>query len=175
MDVGLLILRVVVGAYLVVHGTQKLFGWFGGPGQAGTRGLMTMLGFRPAGLWAAVSGASEAGGGLLLLLGLLNPLGTLGVTAAMITAIFAVHWRKGPMNSNGGYELPLTNVAAALTVGLGGPGRYSLDALLGIALPEPVTGIVATLLLLIGVAVAFGTRRPAPAPSGAPAAAAGAA
>src|SRR5262249_34048308 len=141
MDVGLLLLRVVVGAYLTVHGTQKLFGWFGGPGQAGTRGFMKMLGFRPAGPWAVVSGPREAGGGLLLLLGLLDPLGTLGVVAAMTTAIFAAHWRHGPMNTDGGYELPLTNVAVALAVGLAGPGRYSLDALLGIALPEPITGI----------------------------------
>jgi putative oxidoreductase len=163
-DVGLLLLRVVVGAYLFAHGTQKLFGWFGGHGLAGTGAGMGMMGFRPPALWAIMAGVSEAGGGLLLLVGLLNPLGTLGIAAAMLTATFAVHWHKGPFNTNGGYELPVTNVAAALAVALAGPGRYSLDAPLGIALPEPATGLLGGALVLLGLALAFGTRRPAAAP-----------
>jgi len=160
-DIGLLLLRVVVGAYLFAHGAQKLFGWFGGHGLAGTGHGMRMMRFRPSTFWAFMAGVSEAGGGLLLLLGLLNPLGTLGIAAAMLTATFAAHWRQGPLAANKGYELPLTNLVAALAVGLAGPGRYSLDAALGIALPEPATGIAGGALVLLGLALAFGTRRPA--------------
>ena len=163
-DVGLLLLRVVVGAYLFAHGTQKLFGWFGGNGMAATGTGMGMMRFRPPMFWAFMAGVSESGGGLLLLLGLLNPLGTLGIAAAMLTATFAVHWQKGPFNTSGGYELPLTNLAAALAVALAGPGRYSLDALLGIALPEPAIGLAGGALVLLGLALAFGTRRRAAAP-----------
>src|SRR5450759_3969063 len=81
-DIGLLTLRLVVGLYLFGHGTQKLFGWFGGPGLRGHAQNMTRLGFRPAALWATASTAGEIGG-LLLALGFLSPLGSLGVAASM--------------------------------------------------------------------------------------------
>lgn len=158
MDIGLLVLRIVVGLYLFGHGSQKLFGWFGGHGLAGTSGTMTRLRFRPAGFWALVSGLAEAGGGLLFLLGLLSPLGSAGIAAAMLTAIFSVHWSRGVWNSNQGFELPLTNLAGAVAVGFAGPGRYSLDSVLRIAFPEPLTGIVLVALVLLGVIVAFASR-----------------
>lgn len=164
MDIALLVLRVVVGLYLFGHGAQKLFGWFGGPGQAGTAGFMSMLGFRPARFWALGAGLAEAVGGLLLALGLLNPLGSLGVIAAMLVATFSVHLGKGAFNATGGPELPLTNVAVAVAVAVAGPGRYSLDSLLGVALPEPAFGVVFAVLTLLGVAAALLTRRTAPEP-----------
>src|SRR5207237_1761942 len=95
MDVALLVLRVVVGLLLIGHGTQKLFGWFGGPGRQGFAGGLTRMGFRPAELWSLNAGLAEAGGGLLLALGFLNPLGSLGIIAAMLVATFSVHMRKG--------------------------------------------------------------------------------
>jgi putative oxidoreductase len=159
MDIALLILRVVVGLLLVGHGSQKLFGWFGGPGLKGTAGFLGgMLGFRPATPWAWASALAETLGGLGLLLGFLNPLGSLGIAASMLTAIGSVHWGKGPWATNGGWELPLTNLAAVVAVGLIGPGRYSVDSALGISLPEPWTWIVVGLLVIIGVAVGLGTR-----------------
>jgi putative oxidoreductase len=167
MDVALLILRLVIGLVVAGHGAQKLFGWFGGSGIEATSGFLGgMLRFRPGRFWAFASGMAELGGGLLLAFGLLSPLGSAGVAAAMITAIFSVHWSKGLWNSNGGIELPLTNLAVAVAVAVAGPGRYSLDNLLGISLPEPVTGIVVAVLVVLGVLVAFASRRPLEEPAG---------
>ncbi len=159
MDVALLVLRVVVGLYLIGHGTQKLFGWLGGPGLPGTAGFLGTLGFRPARFWATNAGLAEAGGGLLLLLGLLSPLGSAAIVAAMLVAIATAHLGKGWFNMTGGPELPLTNIAAAVALALVGPGRYALDSWLGVSLPEPVVGIVATVLMLLGVGTALWSRR----------------
>src|SRR5438105_13688242 len=95
MDVALLALRVVVGLLLTGHGTQKLFGWFGGPGREGFAGGLSKMGFRPAGLWSVGAGLPEAVGGLLLALGVLNPLRSPGIIASMPVATFTVHWGKG--------------------------------------------------------------------------------
>jgi putative oxidoreductase len=155
IDIGLLILRLVVGLILAGHGAQKLFGWFGGPGLEGTTGWLASLGLRPARFWGVMAGLSEFVGGLLLALGLLTPLGSLGIIGAMLMAIATVHAGKGLWNTNGGMELPLTNLAAALALALTGPGAYSLDSRLGIALPEPVTLWGGLLLVMLGVAAAL--------------------
>jgi putative oxidoreductase len=170
MDVGLLVLRLIVGLYLFGHGTQKLFGWFGGPGMAGTEGFVRSLGFRPPKVWAINVALAETVGGLLLVLGLLNPLGSLAIAGAMLVAIVTVHLGKGLFAMTGGPELPLVNIAGAVAVALAGPGRYSLDSWLGISLPEPAVGIVLTVLTLLGVGVALLSRRPQPADQAQPAA-----
>lgn len=94
IDLGLLILRVVVGLLLTGHGAQKLFGWFGGPGLDGFTGWIGSMGLRPPRLWAVLGGLAEFGGGLLLVLGLFTPLGSLGILASMLMAIIQVHWPK---------------------------------------------------------------------------------
>jgi putative oxidoreductase len=160
MDVGLLLLRLVIGFYLFGHGSQKLFGWFGGGGMAQTEGGMQHLGFRPARIWALSAGLTEAVGGLLLALGLLNPLGSLAIAATMLVAIPSVHLGRGLFATTGGPELPLTNLAAVLALGLAGPGRFSLDSWLGFVLPEPLAGVVVGVLVLLGAALALATRRP---------------
>jgi len=167
-DFALLLLRVVVGLLFVGHGTQKLFGWFGGWGLTGMSGWLASTGMRPAMFWAVMAGLSEAGGGLLLVLGLLNPLGALGITAAMLVAIATVHWGRLWATDNG-MELPLVYLVAATTIALAGSGAYSLDAALGIALPMPLAWLGGLVLVVLGVATAVGTaKRPAPAlaPSG---------
>lgn len=159
-DWGLLFVRVVVGFLLFGHGTQKLFGWFGGRGLRATiAGMGSNLRLRPAAAWGALAGVTEAGGGLLFGLGLLSPLGSLGIIAAMLMASVLSHWGK-LWASNRGMEFPLTNLAIAVAVGLTGPGAYSLDAALGIALPEPPSFGVGVVLVLLGSAVALVSRAP---------------
>jgi putative oxidoreductase len=148
-----LLLRLVLGLTFMGHGSQKLFGWFGGGGMAGTTGMMQRMGLRAPRLWAWVAALSEFGGGLLLALGFLNPLGSLGIIAAMLVAVSQVHWAKGFWNTKGGIEFPLLNLAAALALALTGSGAYSLDAALGIALPEPLILLVGLVLVVLGVIV----------------------
>lgn len=133
---GLLVLRVITGGLLAGHGTQKLFGWFGGYGIKGTSGWLESLGLKPGKPWAYGAGLSEFGGGLLILLGFLNPLGTVAVIGAMGMAWIKAHLGKPIWVSSGGAELPLVNVAVVSAVALAGPGKYSVDELLGIKLPR---------------------------------------
>jgi putative oxidoreductase len=158
MALALFLLRLVVGLYLFEHGAEKLFGWSAGPGLKKTIGTMGSLGFRPARLWAVLGTVSEVGGGLLLVLGLFAPLGAVAIAAAMLVAV-GIHWTKGPMAAKGGYELALTNLAAAVALGFVGTGAYSLDALLGFALPEPLSIGVGLLVAVVGASVAFASRR----------------
>ena len=121
IDVALLVLRVLVGGLFIGHGAQKLFGWFGGHGLKGFAGWLESTGLRPGWLWGFVGATSEFGGGLLLLLGLLNPLGPLAIVASMLMAIFKMHWSKGLWSTNGGYEYPLVLALFSAVVGLVGP------------------------------------------------------
>ena len=130
MSSGLLLLRIVIGLTLFGHGAQKLFGWWGGPGQAGTRGWLGSMGFRMPGVLALMVGLSE-GSGLLLALGFLTPLASLLITSAMIVAIVSVHWSKGFWSGNGGYEFNLALIAGVVALAATGPGRYSIDHALG--------------------------------------------
>src|SRR5438067_12658845 len=122
MDVVLLILRLIVGCLLIGHGTQKLFGWFGGHGLEGTAGFFGSLGYHPPLVAAFAAGATEAGGGLFLALGLATPLAGAMIVGAMTNAIVAVHWDKGPWVTNGGYEYPLVLATTAVAVLATGPG-----------------------------------------------------
>lgn len=158
LALALLVLRIAVGGLLVGHGAQKLFGLFGGPGLQGTTGWLASLGLRPARLWAFAAAGSELGGGLLIALGLLTPLGALAVIAAMLMAILLVHRSNGLWASSGGIEYNLVLIAASTALLLAGAGRLSFDALLGLALPTPVVAAAAA-LAFAGVAAALGSRR----------------
>src|SRR4051795_12077822 len=129
MSLGKLALRTTLGPLFVGHGTQKLFGWFGGHGLEGTAGFFEgKLGLKPGKRHAAAAGASEAIGGALLALGALTPVAAGLITGTMITAIRKVHLDKGPWVTNGGYEYNLTLIAAMLALTEAGPGRPSVDA-----------------------------------------------
>jgi len=160
---GLLILRLVIGLTLAAHGAQKLFGWWGGPGMDGWVGAMNRMRIRPAVPWAWMSALAELLGGIGLAVGLLTPLPGLAIAGSMLVAIALVHWPKGFFTTKGGYEFNLAILAAIAAISLTGPGAYSLDDALGIHLPEPATLIVGTVLVLVGVGVALGTRAPMPA------------
>src|SRR5262245_10383726 len=126
MDVGLLVLRLVLGLTFAAHGTQKLFGWFGGYGIAGTGGFLESLGFRPGKVQAVLAGLSELGGGLLVAAGLVTPLGAALIIGVMVAAIGSVHLAKGFWVSNGGYEYNLLVIATAFALACIGPGEYSV-------------------------------------------------
>jgi putative oxidoreductase len=132
MHEGLLALRLVAGAVMAAHGTQKLFGWLGGYGIAGTGRFFEGLGFRPGSIFAAAAGTSELVGGLLIATGLLGPLGPMLVLATMIVAIATVHWSGGLFATTNGVELPLIYAAVAVALIFTGPGAYSADAALGL-------------------------------------------
>jgi putative oxidoreductase len=131
MKIGRLLLRLAVGGFFVGHGTQKLFGWFGGKGLDATAQAFEQLGLRPGRRNALAAGTAEAGGGALLVAGLATPLAAAVLTATMITAIRTVHAKNGPWASDGGYEYNVVLIAAALTLAEVGPGALSLDAARG--------------------------------------------
>jgi putative oxidoreductase len=118
--------RLVLGSYLAVHGAQKLFGAFGGPGldQAGTG--FDRIGLSPGKPMAALAGATELGGGLLTVAGAADPAGPLAIMGAMTVASMT-HRSSGPLAANRGFELPLTNLAAAAALAASGPGRFRVS------------------------------------------------
>ena len=132
-DLGLLALRLVLGAVFLAHGAQKAFGAFGGPGFGGAAGFIGSMGFRPARFWTALAVGGELAAGFLFLLGLLTPLAGLLVLATMAVAIAKVHGPKGFFVQDGGYEYNLVLIVTALAVAAIGPGRFSLDYVLGLA------------------------------------------
>jgi len=132
-DVGLLALRLALGAVFLAHGAQKGFGAFGGPGFEGATGFIGSLGFRPARLWAGLAVGGELAAGFLFLLGLLTPVASLLALATMAVAIAKVHGPKGFFIQNGGYEYNLVLIVAALAGAVMGPGALSLDHVLGLA------------------------------------------
>ena len=106
MDVGLLLLRLTLGLTFAAHGAQKLFGWFGGPGLGAVGQFFEMLGFAPGRRYALMAGLAETGGGLLLALGLLTPVGAALVFGVMLVAAVTVHIEKGFFAQNGGMNSP---------------------------------------------------------------------
>ena len=128
-NLGRLLLRVTVGSIFIEHGTQKLFGWFGGHGPSGTGQFFESLGLRPGRRNAIVAGIAEAGGGTLLVLGLATPAAASAVGSVMVTALRTAVWRDEIKVGTGGYELLL--LANAVAIADSGPGPVSLDALLG--------------------------------------------
>src|SRR3982074_1151887 len=141
LNLGLLLIRLIFGLVMVAHGAQKLFGWFGGYGLAGTGGFFESLGFRPGKRFAFAAALSEFTGGLLVILGCLGPVGAALILAVVLVASISVHWRNGLFATTNGVEVPLLYATAAVGVALIGFGNYSLDAVLGLAThctPRPI-------------------------------------
>ena len=162
MEIGLLLLRLAVGLTLAAHGTQKLFGWFGGPGLSATGQFFTVLGFPPGRRHALMAALGETLNGALLVLGLATPAAAAGVVSLMVVAIVTVHLGKGFFAQNGGYEYPLLLAVAALALAFTGPGSLSIDAVLGLERSEVVWGVAALLAGIVGGGTALLEWRKAP-------------
>jgi putative oxidoreductase len=157
-NLGLLLIRLIFGLLIAGHGAQKLFGWFGGYGLAGTGGFFESLGFRPGRRFVFAAALSEFVGGLLFVLGFLGPVGPALILAVMLVASISVHWRNGVFATTNGVEVPLLYATVAVGIALIGFGIYSLDAalglvefwtpgLIGLALVAGVIGGILNLLL----------------------------
>lgn len=130
MNIGLLLIRLVVGLLFMGHGAQKLFGWFGGYGIKGTGEFFDSIGLKPGGKMALLAGVAELIGGALFILGLLTPLAGLVIAATMVIAIWKVHGANGIWATRNGYEYNLVLLVVALAVSVMGAGAYSLDAII---------------------------------------------
>jgi putative oxidoreductase len=149
MDVGLLIARFLLGLAVSTHGSQKLFGWFGGHGLKGTGAYFESIGFRPGVPFALAAGLGEAGGGLLIAAGLGGPIGPALIALVMLVAMMTVHAPHGFFAESDGIELPLAYLTAASVFAFSGFGAYSMDRLLGFETPFSA----ATVWITIGIAV----------------------
>jgi putative oxidoreductase len=154
MDIGLFVLRIVVGLLLVGHGAQKLFGWFGGGGLTGTTWYFRSVGYRPPRFMAMFAGGAELVGGAALAAGFMTPLAASAVIGTMLNAGVAVHRRNGLWAVDNGYEYPLVIAAAGVTLSFTGAGAASLDARLGLGGASVESGLFAVALgLVVGSAV----------------------
>ncbi|MGI8864572.1 MAG: DoxX family protein [Solirubrobacteraceae bacterium] len=124
-------MRLAIGGLFVGHGTQKLYGWFGGSGLAGAGQAFEGLGMRPGRRHAIAAGVAETAGGVALAVGVATPLAAAALVGTMLTAINRVHLKAGPWASDGGYEYNLVLIVAVLALTESGPGKPSLDAALG--------------------------------------------
>jgi putative oxidoreductase len=169
MKIARLVLRVLVGGLFFGHGTQKLFGWFGGNGLEATAAGFEKMGMRPGRRHAIAGGVGEAAGGAALALGLATPLASATLTSVMLTAIYRVHFKNGPWVTNGGYEYNAVLIAAVLSLAEAGPGKLSLDAALGTERSGPGWAVAAAALGVAGAVGANLSTEPAPEPEPEPA------
>ena len=154
VSIGLLVLRLVVGLAMAAHGSQKLFGWFGGHGLAGTGGFFEMIGFRPGRLFAMLAGTTEVVSGLLIAIGFLGPIGPALMLSVMIVAAVSVHLKNGFFAQSGGVEVAVLFAVAAIALAFTGFGQFSIDALTG--LDVLFTPAIAGIALLGGVVGGIG-------------------
>lgn len=158
-DLGLLLLRVAVGALLIGHGLQKIFGWWGGPGLGGFRDQLTDVGFRNADILTYVAAGGQIAAGVLLVLGLFTPIAAAGALGYLVTAVLAeasIARDEARLSAflTDGHEYQLVLVVAVAAIILIGPGKYGLDAGRGWS-RRPFVGSFAALLLGVGAGVAI--------------------
>ena len=151
LSAGLLVARIVIGLLMAGHGSQKLLGWFGGHGIAGTGTFFEALGFRPGRLFATIASATEIVSGVLIALGLFGPIGPALMLSVMIVAAVSVHWKNGLWAQTGGIELSLFYGTVAGALALTGFGSYSLDSAFGLqSVYTPTLAVVALAIGIIG-------------------------
>jgi putative oxidoreductase len=168
MKLGLTVLRWVLGGLFVGHGTQKLFGWFGGHGLEATGNFFESIGLRPGRRHATAAGVAEAGGGALLALGLFTPAAAATLIGVMSTAVRKVHLKNGIWTSDGGYEYNLVLAAVVLALADVGPGDFSLDHALGTEVKGPLVALAALAGGIAGAELATRSSEPEPAETAEP-------
>jgi putative oxidoreductase len=160
LGTGLLLARLIFGVLMVAHAGQKLFGWLGGYGIAGTAGFFEQLGFRPGRLFVVTASVSEVLSGGLIALGLFGPVGPALLLSVMIVAAVSVHWKGGLFAGTNGIEVPLLYATGAVALAFTGPGLFSLDAVLGIDHPwTPALKVAALAVGAVGGTVNLLARR----------------
>ncbi len=154
-DLGLMVLRVGFGALMIVHGLQKLFGWWGGSGLGGFQQSIEGLGYQHADILTYVAAGGQVAAGVLLVLGLCTPVAAAGALAFLVNGLLAAMSEQGGLAFflPGGQEFQITLIVIAVTLILAGPGRYGFDAGRGWA-RRPFIGSVVALLLGVGAGVA---------------------
>ena len=157
-DLGLLLLRLVVGALLIAHGLQKAFGLWGGPGFDGFEKMLTDGGFQHADILTYVAAGGQLAAGVLLILGLFTPVAAAGALAYSVTGILAeamMAHEEARLASflTDGHEYKVILVCAIAVIILAGPGRYGFDAGRGWA-RRPFVGSFVALLVGLGAGVA---------------------
>ncbi len=159
MDTALLLARLLFGLGMAGHGVQKLLGWFGGPGIAGAGAIFETLGFRPGRFFALAAALTELAGAALIVLGLLGPVGPALMVLIMLVACAAVVANGYFAIHNGCEPAALYGMGGALLT-FTGPGRYSLDRLLGLMwLSTEQTAWIALGVALAGALVNIAARR----------------
>ncbi len=123
-DVGLLLLRLVLGLTMAAHGLNK---FFGGGRIAGTAGWFESIGMKPGKFHATVAATTETAAGLGVAAGLLTPIPAAGFVSLMLVAAWTVHRHNGFFIVKEGWEYNLVLAAAAVAVATLGAGRLSLD------------------------------------------------
>ena len=152
---GLLVIRLVLGSLMLAHAGQKLFGWLDGGGLHGTAGYFEQIGFIPGLPFATAAAMGEMTSGLLILFGLLGPVGPALLLAIMLTAAISVHRGHGLFAATNGIEVPLLYATGALALALAGYGSYSVDALIG--LDSVWTPSIALITVAMGLAAGAGS------------------
>jgi putative oxidoreductase len=166
LGTGLLVARLIFGVLMVGHGGQKLFGWLGGYGIAGTAGFFEQLGFRPGRLFVVTASLSEVVSGILIALGLFGPVGPALLLPVMIVAAVSVHWKGGLFAATNGIEVPLLYATGAVALALTGFGPFALDAGLGIDhIWTPALKVAVLAVGAVGGVVNLLARRPARVPA----------
>lgn len=170
LDLGLLLLRLLLGGLIAAHGAQKLFGWFSGHGPKGTAPIFESWGLRPGTSMVRLAAFCEITGSVLIVLGLFTPLGAAAIADTLLVAA-SIFWGKGIWATGGGYELPFLYAACAVVLGFTGPGAWSLDHAMGFHPGDnPIWGLAALVAAVAAAGVVVSMRqralgRPVPSPA----------